>query len=318
MENIRPEIVTAPQVITHRNTEGVVADRELVRDGERPHRSPDSTRGSRESTPALVLDAAGASHPGRRRLNQDQFLIADLGAARRREADQGAHDQGESLLVVADGLGGHPSGEVASLLAVRVLLRELLDDAPDGDNKVRRLERAMRSSDDAILRAGARRGDLASMGTTLTAAWWRSPMLYFAHVGHSRLYLLRAGRLVRLTRDHTIAAGMTEAGFEEAKAAGFEHVLTQALGGDHAGIEPEAGCRRLDDGDTVLLCTDGLLRGLDEDRITRTLEQAGSAHDAAMGLLESALATDDHDNTTALVARVKAVPAHAFPAGRGA
>ena len=119
------------------------------------------------------------------------------------------------------------------------------------------------------------------MGTTLTAAWWIPPMLYFAHVGHSRLYLLRGGRLTRLTKDHTVAAGMTEAGFEEAKAAGFEHVLTQALGGDLEGVNPEAGCRRLHPGDVLLLCTDGLLRGVDEDHITRVLEEVHSAADAA-------------------------------------
>jgi protein phosphatase len=264
----------------------------------------------------LMLEAAGVSHPGRRRLNQDQFLIADLAAARRREGVGIGNDRGsESLMVVADGMGGHPGGEVASLLAVRVLLRELVHEA-NGDNPVRRLERALRSSDEEIHSAGARRGDLASMGTTLTAAWWIPPMLYFAHVGHSRLYLLRGGRLARLTKDHTVSAGMTEAGFEETKAAGFEHVLTQALGGDHEGVDAEAGCRRLQLGDVLLLCTDGLLRGVDEDHITRVLENVHSAPDAAAGLLESALATDDLDNITALVARVEAEPGEGFTGSR--
>jgi protein phosphatase len=264
----------------------------------------------------LMLEAAGVSHPGRRRLNQDQFLIADLAAARRREGVGIGNDRGsESLMVVADGMGGHPGGEVASLLAVRVLLRELVHEA-NGDNPVHRLERALRSSDEEIHSAGARRGDLASMGTTLTAAWWIPPMLYFAHVGHSRLYLLRGGRLARLTKDHTVSAGMTEAGFEETKAAGFEHVLTQALGGDHEGVDAEAGCRRLQLGDVLLLCTDGLLRGVDEDHITRVLEEVHSAPDAAAGLLESALATDDLDNITALVARVEAEPGEGFTGSR--
>jgi protein phosphatase len=199
----------------------------------------------------------------------------------------------------------------------------------NGDNPVRRLERAIRSSDREIHSAGARRGDLASMGTTLTAAWWIPPMLYFAHVGHSRLYLLRGGRLARLTKDHTVSAGLTEAGFEEtkaadlrakgvnaAKAAGFEHVLTQALGGDQEGVDAEAGCRRLHPGDVLLLCTDGLLRGVDEDHITRVLEQVESAPDAAASLLESALATDDLDNITALVARVEAEPGEGFAGSR--
>jgi protein phosphatase len=265
----------------------------------------------------LRLEAAGASHPGRRHLNQDQFLIADLHAARRRDdlgGDSGSYD--ESLLVVADGMSGHPGGEVASLLAVRVLLSELVKADPDADDLVRRLELAMRSSDRAIHEAGARRDDLNGMGTAVTAAWWVAPMLVFAHVGHSRLYLLRDGRLSHLTRDHTVSAGMTEAGFEETKAAGFEHVLTQALGGDREGVAPELGCRRLRLGDALLLCTDGLLRGLVEDQITRMLERAPSAHDAAARLLASALSTDDLDNITALVARVAAGPANGTAATR--
>lgn len=266
------------------------------------------TNGDLRST--LVLDAAGISHPGRRRLNQDQFLIADLAAARQRETTRvnGDHDGGaESLLVVADGMGGHPCGEVASLLAVRVVVHELLrsSDGANGANPLHRLEQALQCGDEALHRAGHRRIDLANMGTTLTAAWWVAPMLYFEHVGHSRLYLLRGGRLSRLTRDHTLAVGMLEAGFERATVGRFEHVLTQALGGDHEGVDPEGGCRRLDEGDILLLCTDGLVQGLDDHDLARLLESAPSAHAAAAALIEAALSTDDHDNLTALVARVE-------------
>ena len=126
---------------------------------------------------SLILEAAGASHPGRRTLNQDQFLITDLAAARRRDRLWNGRESGESLLLVADGMGGHPGGEVASLLAVRALVRELLHVSADVDNPVRQLELAMRASDRAIHEAGARRHDLDSMGTTLTSAWWVPPML---------------------------------------------------------------------------------------------------------------------------------------------
>jgi len=103
----------------------------------------------------MLLEAVGASHSGRRRLNQDQFLIADLTAARRREDVLAASRPAtESLLVVADGLGGHPSGEVASLLAVRTLLRELLQSPVDETNPLILLDRAIRASDEALHRAG--------------------------------------------------------------------------------------------------------------------------------------------------------------------
>jgi protein phosphatase len=266
----------------------------------------------------LALDAAGASDPGRRPLNQDQFLIADLASARRRDGGAPNGSRTESLLAVADGMGGHPSGEVASLLAVRVVVGELLHSPIDGANPLERLERALAAGDEALHRASERRNDLARMGTTLTAAWWVSPMLYFAHVGHSRLYLLRGGRLSRLTRDHTLAVGMIEAGFERATVGRYEHVLTQALGGDQEGVEPEGGCRRLSAGDTLLLCTDGLAQGLDDDEIARILEPARPAREAAAALVEAALAADDHDNLTALVARVTSSSGRDVLAGRAA
>ncbi|HVR29666.1 MAG TPA: protein phosphatase 2C domain-containing protein [Thermoanaerobaculia bacterium] len=246
-----------------------------------------------ERKPRLVLESAGVSHPGRRRSNEDQYLIADLAAARRRAGRQPSEAAAEeALLVVADGMGGHPSGEVASLLAVRVLLKELVD-APSSSecDPLGWLELAVRSSDEAIHRTSARRRDLAAMGTTLTAAWWIPPMLFYGHVGDSRLYLLRDGRLTRLTRDHTVSADLG-------------HVLTQAIGGSHRGADPDLGVRRLEPGDWLLLCTDGVVGGVTEEEIARVLTLADSARTAAMALLEGALATGDGDNITALAVRV--------------
>jgi protein phosphatase len=255
----------------------------------------------------LVLEVSGVSHPGRRRLNQDQYLIADLAAARWRDRGEPARGGAEeSLLVVADGMGGHPCGEVASLLAVRVLMRELLHDSGSAiADPLRRLERAFRACDDALHCAGSRRPDLASMGTTLTAAWWTPPLLHFAHVGDSRLYLLRERAFTRLTEDHTLSAELAATGLESTKAAGFEHVLTQAVGGAERGIAPGSGSRLLQPGDVLLLCTDGLVRGVSDREIVRSLVLADSARVAAVALLEGALATGDGDNVTAIVARVR-------------
>jgi protein phosphatase len=262
-------------------------------------------RGSR-----LVLDTASVTHPGRRRLNQDQHLVADLASARQNhaESEQRAGDAGEMLLAVADGMGGHPGGEVASVLAVRVLVKELLETPADVGEPLGRLERALRSSDAALHHAGARRTDLATMGTTLTAAWWIAPMLYFAHVGDSRLYLLRDGRLSRLTRDHTLAAKLCAAGHECSNTSGIGHILTQAVGGGEKGIEPLIGAERLEPGDSLLLCSDGLVRGVTDAEIERALQRADSARDATSALLAAALGSDDGDNITAVVARVLSPP----------
>ena len=257
----------------------------------------------------LSLDTAGVSHRGRRRLNQDQHLIADLLSARRRDGAGSDHGNLQSraeemLLVVADGMGGHPCGEVASLLAVRVLVKELLAGPAAVDDPLAKLDAAVRCADEALHRAGARRSDLATMGTTLTAAWWLPPMLFFAHVGDSRLYLLRDGRLARLTRDHTLAAKLLAGGIDRDRTHDVLHVLTQALGGAQKGVDPDEGVRRLQAGDALLLCTDGLGRGVTDAEIARALERADSAHTVAVALLEGALATDDGDNITAVVARV--------------
>jgi protein phosphatase len=275
-----------------------------------------ASAGLDQADSALMLDVAASSHPGKRRLNQDQYLIADLAAARRRESDPvalNAGDANERLLVVADGMGGHPRGEVASLLAVRVLLQELLRGPCEAGEPRRRLECALRASDDALHRTSVRRPDLASMGTTLTAAWWTSPLLHFAHVGDTRLYVLHEHRLERLTRDHTLAAELLARGVAATKAAGFEHVLTQSVGGADHGVEPETGSLRLDADDWLLLCSDGLLRGVTEDEIERALGLADCARTAASALLAGALASDDTDNITALVARVRPAPLPGAP-----
>jgi protein phosphatase len=248
-------------------------------------------------------------------LNQDQYLIADLAAARRRDDERSVAGSCacERLLVVADGMGGHPCGEVASLLAVRVLVQELLRCPVEAGDPIRQLVRALRASDAALHHAGARRDDLASMGTTLTAAWWVPPRLHFAHVVDSRLCLLHDGRLERLSRDHTLAADLRAAGVHTAKTAGFEHVLTQAVGGGTPGISPETGSRRLEAGDSVLLCSDGLVRGVIEDEIARALRLHDCPRTAATALLEGALASNDDDNITVVVARVRPAPRRGSP-----
>jgi protein phosphatase len=283
MENLRR--TQSPTIEPARGLEGA----------DRPDRQP------------LELDAAAVSHPGKRRLNQDQHLIANLAAARRRDEVRPAADPDadELLLIVADGMGGHPRGEVASLLAVRVLVKELLRWPVDAGEPLRRLRLAVRLCDESLHRAGARRADLSSMGTTLTAAWWIPPMLYLAHVGDSRLYLSREGRLSRLTKDQTVAANLVASGLEPEKTRGFEHVLTQAVGGGEKGVDPETGCRRLQPDDALLLCTNGLVRGVTDEEIARALRLADCARTAAVALLEGALATDDGDNITAVAARVR-------------
>jgi protein phosphatase len=145
------------------------------------------------------------------------------------------------------------------------------------------------------------------MGTTLTLAWSLGGELFVAHVGDSRAYLLRHGKLHRLTRDHTRAQELADLGVisdEDVATHRLRHVLTQALGICEGGGEPDMERIRLDDGDRLLVCTDGLTNMVDEATITAELDPArnASADAACQRLLELALNRGGKDNVTIVVA----------------
>jgi protein phosphatase len=140
---------------------------------------------------------------------------------------------------------------------------------------------------------------LKGMGTTLSMAISLGDDLIVAHVGDSPVYLLREGRLHRLTKDHTVA--QERRGFDP-DAARFRNVLTRAIGIPEAGGGPDVERYRLADGDRLLLCTDGLPDMVGDEDIARELGQARTADDATRRLIELALAGGGRDNVTAVVA----------------
>jgi protein phosphatase len=152
------------------------------------------------------------------------------------------------------------------------------------------------------------RGDkkLTGMGTTLTVAYTVGADLFTLHVGDSRAYLYRQGRLTQLTRDHTVAQSLADAGDiqpEEVATHKHRHVLTSALGGNAGLVRADIERARLQDGDRLLLCTDGLTDLVADDRIAHALEEAESPQHACNRLIELALAEGGRDNVTAVVAR---------------
>src|SRR6185312_12564954 len=133
---------------------------------------------------------------------------------------------------------------------------------------------------------------LRGMGTTLTGARSYGRNLMIAHSGDSRAYLLRAGRLHRLTKDHTYAQMLVDAGHLEAAAVGssrVRHILMNALGGSTAQVEVDLDWLRLEEGDRLLLCSDGLTDGVDDGSITETLSGAQTSSEACARLLQLAL-----------------------------
>jgi len=212
------------------------------------------------------------------------------------------------LYIVADGIGGHQAGEVASGIAVDVIRRSYYEDLnPDVETSLRR---AILDANEEILRQ-AQGAAWAGMGTTVVAAVVRGDELVIAHVGDSRAYLWREGYLQRLTADHTWVAERLAAGIltpEEAANHPMRHVLTRSLG---SAYEVAVDVARYDfrPGDQFLLCTDGVWEVLPENEMARILGRADPQM-AAASLVNRALESGGQDDATALIV--------AYPAARPA
>ena len=270
--------------------------------------------------PALDLHIAGRSECGRRANNEDRFLAVRLD----RETTPVATNipagdlrfvpfQTFWALAVADGMGGHAAGEIASTLALSRAL-EVSQQGSQwfvsiGEAEVqlilKRLESILASADYVVSEQGAAHSELAGMGTTLTAAAAAGDCLFVCHVGDSRLYLIRGGALTRLTRDHTMAQALVDAGVleeDETKGHPGSHVLTRVIGRGDADFDLRVV--RLQQGDRLLLTTDGVTDALSDADIGR-LASGGECTQASDGIIDRALEAGASDNVTVLVADVE-------------
>ncbi len=225
-----------------------------------------------------------------------------------REGNEDAAYASGRLLVLADGVGGHAHGEIASATTELVLRRA--DKPPQGDvlevlsAVVRQAREALETA--AEMESGLGLGD---MGTTLIAVLTDGERIGLAHVGDSRAYLLRDGTLQRLTRDHTFVQDLVDAGSisaEQARRHPQRSVVTRALDG-HQHAEPDLTAVDADAGDRLLLCSDGVSDYLDDGPIGDLLAE-GTVETAASVLVATALDAGSRDNVTALVADLVAEP----------
>jgi protein phosphatase len=217
------------------------------------------------------------------------------------------------VFIVADGMGGAAAGEVASSMAIATGIKMALN-TPEwtlrvDDKEAREIsERALRYFEKIHELVGKRaKSDraLSGMGTTLTSAYSVGLDLFTFHVGDSRAYLFHDGKLKQLTRDHTVAQLLADAGRippEEAGKLGMKHVLTSAVGAGKDEISPDIGQIRLVDGDRILLCTDGLTDMVEDARIAETLRRFDAPSDACDALVDAALEGGGRDNVTVIVA----------------
>jgi len=209
---------------------------------------------------------------------------------------------GARLLALADGMGGHAAGEVASQVVIAALA-QLDDDEPGGD-LLSKLERAVEEGNASIAREVEERPELDGMGTTLTAILFAGDRLGLAHVGDSRGYLLRDGELTQITKDDTFVQTLVDEGritAEEAHSHPQRSLIMRALTGQE--VEPTLIMREARVGDRYLLCSDGLSDPVSQETILEALklEDVGAAADR---LIELALRSGGPDNVTVVVADV--------------
>ena len=208
------------------------------------------------------------------------------------------------LFVIADGMGGHAAGEIASELAIQTLDKAQIDKL-DADA----LRHAVIEANGLIME-GAQKGlGRRGMGTTLTAAVIENDQLLIAQVGDSRAYLLQDGQLHQITRDHSLVEELVSTGQiteEEARLHPNRSVITRALGSDTA-VQPDMFEMRLHEGDRLLLCSDGLNSMIDDVEIKEVLSQNSDPQDAADALIQAANEAGGYDNITVIVVNIDRV-----------
>jgi serine/threonine protein phosphatase PrpC len=203
------------------------------------------------------------------------YALSDVGRKRQHNEDSYLVAPQLGLFAVADGMGGHRAGEKASRMAVE-RLRDALTLPRRGaprDEVLGHLQRAMFITGAAIFDAAQSEPDLAGMGTTLTAVLFHGPRAYVAHVGDSRCYLFRDGRVQQITNDHSWVAEQVKAGLlteQEARESRFRHIITRSVGFERE-VQVDGTIYPVQAGDCLLLCSDGLSNYVEEEDLSDVL-----------------------------------------------
>ena len=215
------------------------------------------------------------------------------------------------VFIVADGMGGQQAGEKASQMAVELIPRELakrIESDADDKSSQRAIREAVAATNQEILALSHLGADYANMGTTVVIAWFHNSRVYVAGIGDSRAYRLRDGKIEQLTRDHSLANALGEAGTirpDEVENHKFKHVLYLYLGSKDARDGPEE-VKALDTrpGDQFLLASDGLTGVVRDELITEVLRTCDDPQRAAELLIQRALENRSKDNITCVVIQV--------------
>lgn len=239
----------------------------------------------------------------------------DRGRVRLHNEDAVCADASAGLAILADGMGGHHAGDVASAMAVSQLAAELGHRATAGlaapSEVARHIADAVAAANTAIRDAGRREQAYAGMGTTLVMACFHDDRMSVAHVGDSRLYRLRGAAFEQLTRDHSLVQELRDnvGGIaDEAELSRYRSFVTRALGGAPH-VDVEINDYDMASGDILLLCSDGLTDMLDDAMIADVLWGSESIEAAADALLQMANDAGGQDNISVILVRVAGVSA---------
>ncbi len=245
-------------------------------------------------------------------------VLTDVGVVRDHNEDSAHIDDGQRFFIVADGMGGHAAGEVASAMAVEVV-RDKLTEAADElsafaaepseegrKNAVSRLEESVRAAHQAVYERGVAESDKQGMGTTLDVVLVAGPEAFVAHVGDSRTYLIREGKAAQITTDHTVAEVLVIEGklsLEEAQISPLRTILVNAIG-----VAPDVGVEmahvQLRKDDRLLLCSDGLHDYFPADQELADLITSSEPDEALRQMIELAKERGGHDNITGVIITV--------------
>jgi serine/threonine protein phosphatase PrpC len=235
------------------------------------------------------------------------YALSDVGRKRAHNEDNFLVAENLGLFAVADGMGGHQAGEMASRLAIEKL-RDQVKAPPRAATRAENLAsftRAMMTVGADIFDAAQADPDLEGMGTTLTALWVQGRRAYIAHVGDSRAYLYRDGKVQQLTFDHSWVAEQVRAGFlteQEARESRFRHIITRSVGFERD-VQVDGSVTPVRVGDCLILCSDGLSNFVEEADLIEVLSRQ-LYRDVPQVLVDLANARGGDDNITVVLIHI--------------
>ncbi len=249
----------------------------------------------------LTLEHASLSDRGRVRQNNEDACAVFIPEGAGELADRGA------VFVVADGMGGHRGGEIASRIAVRTIVAFYTANAEE--DRSHALARSFREANKTIIEESVADSTLFGMGTTCTALALNRGRAYIAHVGDSRAYMLRGGRIQQITHDHSIVGEMVRSGIlsdEDARNHPKRNVITKSLGAQDEIVADMPAALELEVDDAFVLCSDGLTAYLSDADIAEVVSGSPPA-DACKKLVKMANEAGGRDNITVLVVAVRSL-----------